>query len=208
MSYTDDQREETIAMIHLDTWGSTSYPPVRWERWRFAETDYAPEWLSESDLGCEHDQCVTVLDYSLRDPVIPEGYRVAYQYQAGEKECPDCRPDDHEEDYEGQPKRSECTLCEQSGYIYSGEECVVLVLAPRYSYGSGMSGCLYDNGPHVATSIADATASLLETFADQLEEGEEARLAANLLESGIHYFEKPEEAGAQYCEVTDLRGQS
>lgn len=189
-------------MIHLGTWGSTSYPPTEWEGFRHAETDYAPEWLSESELGCARDQCVTVLDYSLSEPRIPDGYRIAYQYQAGEHDCPDCGPGTG--DYEGKPEPGKCTLCEGSGHIYSGEECTVLVLAPRYVYGSGMSGCLYDYGPHCATSISNAADSLLEVFSD-LSEEEEAELRANLETNGIHYFRDPTEAGAQYCEVTDQR---
>ncbi len=203
MALTEAQREDIVAQIHIGTWGSTSYPPVAWEGFAHAETDYAPEWLSESELGCDRDQCVTVLDYSLGDPKIPDGYRIAYQYQAGEHECPDCGPGTG--DYEGKPEPSKCELCEGSGYIYSGEECVVLVLAPRYAYGSGMSGCLFDNGPHFATSVIEATEALAETFSDAFTEGEESRLVLDLQQQGIHYFEDPEAAGAQYCEVTDLR---
>jgi len=203
MAYSEQDRENTIAMIHLGTWGSTSYPPTHWERWAFAESDYAPEWLSESDLGCERDQCVTVLDYSLGEPRIPDGYRVAYQYQAGEHDCPDCGAGTG--DYEGKPEPGKCTLCEGSGHIYSGEECVVLVLAPRYSYGSGMIGCLFDNGPHVATSIIEATEALAETFEDAFTEGEGSRFVIDLQTNGIHYFEDKEAAGADYCEVTDQR---
>lgn len=206
MAYSEQERENTVAMIHIGTWGSTTYPPTAWEGFAHAESSYAPEWISESELGCDRDDCVTVLDYSLGEPRIPDGYRIAYQFQAGEHECPDCRPDDEPEEYERQVKRSECTLCEQSGYIYSGEECVVLVLAPRYSYGSGMSGCLFDNGPHVATSVDDAIDSLLNTFGESITSDEESAMRANLQEHGIHRFQEPGDAGADYCSIEDMRG--
>jgi len=114
------------AMVFLEQWGSTTYPPQQWERWRYAVTEYAPEWLDhESRKGCDPDSCVTVLDFTLADPVPPRGYRIVYQYQAGEKSCPWCGDGTGEES-----KRKECKLCEGDGLLYWGEECVVLVLAP------------------------------------------------------------------------------
>lgn len=201
MAYTEQQREEAAAMLFLGTWGSTTYPPTAWEGFAWSEAHYAPEWLSESDLNAEPDDCCCVL--SVGEPKIPAGYRLAYQFQCGEATCPDCRADDAPEGFEGQPKRSECTLCEGDGVLYWGEEWSVLVLAPRYSYGSGSSGCLYDNGPHQATSVADAVESLTETFGD-LPDDELQLMGENLRNRGIHYFSDAAEAGADYCEVTDL----
>src|SRR5262245_61781932 len=97
--------ELQTAMVMLETHRSTSYEPKRWERWRYAEENYAPEWLTESDLDCDPDLCVTVLDFSLQEPEAPEGYRRAYQFSAGEKECP-CG--DSYRDEEHSPKREDC----------------------------------------------------------------------------------------------------
>lgn len=72
------------------------------------------------------------------------------------------------------------------------------------TYGSGMPGCLYDNGPHRAGSVDDAIDSLLQTFSDALEEGEAERMR-NALSRGngaCHVFENQEAAGAHYCEVS------
>jgi hypothetical protein len=71
----------------------------------------------------------------------------------------------------------------------------------HYSYGSGMSGCLYDYGPHFTEHKTDAVDSLLNMFQEQLETGEAETMRVNLLENGIHYFQNPSEAGAQYAEV-------
>jgi hypothetical protein len=76
----------------------------------------------------------------------------------------------------------------------------------HYSYGSGMSGCLYDYGPHFATHATDAVDSLLNLFQDTLETGEPETMRVNLLENGIHYFQNPSEAGAQYCEIVKQEG--
>lgn len=127
---TPEERNQTVAMIHLETWGSTTYPPEKWGKWRWAEKDYAPEWLTEDDLGCDPDSCVTVLDFSLSVPEAPAGYRLVYQYAAGEHECHECHPDDQPSEFDGQTRQSECELCEGDGYIYSGEECQVCVFAP------------------------------------------------------------------------------
>lgn len=204
MAYTQEQREQNAAMLFLGTWGSTSYPPVSWEGFAWTEAHYAPEWLSESEIGAEHDECCCVLSYSW-PPRVPDGYRLAYQYQCGEADCPDChgRKDDEPEQYEGQPKQSECPLCEGDGVLYWGEEWSVLVLAPRYSYGSGSAGCLYDNGPHLATSLKESIESLTETFAD-LPEEELRLMGENLRNRQIHYFSDAAEAGADYCEIQDL----
>ncbi len=198
----DTDRQNTIAMIHIGTWGSTSYPPTAWEGFAHAESSYAPEWISESELGCDRDDCVTVLDYSLGEPKIPEGYRIAYQFQAGEHDCPECGPGTG--DYEGKPETGKCELCKGDGIICSGEECTVLVLAPRYSYGSGSAGCLFDDGPHFATSIDAAAEALIETFGEYLQDGEDERLLTNLKAHGSHRFESPD-AGAEVCTVDDLR---
>ena len=123
--FTETDRDNETAKLFLDSWGSSSHPPEKWERWNYAETNYAPEFLSESDLGCDRDDCCTVLDFSLSEPEPPEGYRVAYHYPAGERECPWCGPGTgNEHDLET------CKLCEGDGYLYWGEECLVVVFAP------------------------------------------------------------------------------
>jgi hypothetical protein len=134
---TQTPEDMVRASIFLEYYGSSSHDPEQWHKWRYAETGYAPEWLSKDDLTddsqldfTDHDECVTVLDFSLSEPDPPEGWRVAYQYPAGEKDCPWCRPDNEPAEDEHQLKRSECKLCEGDGLLYWGEECVVVVFAP------------------------------------------------------------------------------
>jgi hypothetical protein len=72
------------------------------------------------------------------------------------------------------------------------------------TYGSGMPGCLYDNGPHRAQNVDDAISDLVQTFYDALEEGEEARMREALSRGSgaCHVFENQKAAGAHYCEVS------
>jgi len=72
----------------------------------------------------------------------------------------------------------------------------------HYSYGSGMSGCLYDYGPHFTSHKTDAVDALLNVFQESLETGEPETMRVNLLEKGIHHFQNPSQAGATYCEVS------
>lgn len=134
MEYTAKMRDDEIAMVHLGTHGSTTYPPKQWHQWSFAEVDYAPEFLlTKKDLGgANHDECVTVLDYSLSIPEAPDGYRLVCQYPAGEQDCPWCGDGTGDDDDGKSPecRRPECKLCEGSGHIYSGEGCQVCVFAP------------------------------------------------------------------------------
>lgn len=76
-------------------------------------------------------------------------------------------------------------------------------MAHHYVYGSGMSGCLYDNGPHTAKTLDEAIESLIETFSD-LDNDDLLAMRNDLRESGIHYFkgEARELAGADYCDAT------
>lgn len=194
------------AMVMLGTYGSTSYPPKKWERWRFAETDYAPEWLTVDDLdGAEPEECVTVLDYSLREPEAPEGWKLVYQYAGGEKDCPDCEgkgtlPEYAGPELEGKP----CPLCEGDGLLYEGEECQVCVFRPLvWISGSGMVGCLYDGGPDRHFSKDEAIENLLFRF-DDLSERYRARMRRDLEAHGYHQFDRRIRrfAGADYCEIS------
>jgi hypothetical protein len=205
-------KDLTIAHIFLEEWGSTSYLPVRWKGYRYAITDYAPEWLSAEDLeGHEPDMCTTVL--SVGDLGAPKGFQRVYSYQVGEKTCP-CSV------YRsfGLPHPKEkCPLCEGDGVLYWGEEWQVVVFAPEsYTYGSGMVGCMYDNGPHIAYSKKDAIESLSQTF-DNLPARALQRMRGDLKRHGKHYF--PGDvmarndcgelesiramAGADYCEISE-----
>lgn len=74
-------------------------------------------------------------------------------------------------------------------------------MAKHYVYGSGMSGCLYDNGPNLAETIEEATESLLCVFSE-LDDKEKEELRVNLRVDGIHYFSNRSFAGADYCDVT------
>lgn len=71
----------------------------------------------------------------------------------------------------------------------------------HWTYGSGMCGCLFDSGPGVAERLGDAIEAVLAPF-DDLDETELEQAKANLRLNLIHYFANPEQAGAQYCEVS------
>ncbi len=220
---TQEQIDNERNLVALELWGSTSGMLTKWEgktedgedfSYAACKDIYAPDWLSESDLGCERDECVTVVHQSyFSAPRVPAGYRIADQYNQPEKECPWCNPSyvegcEPESPYlAGDKTKPECPLCEGSdrGYIYFGDDCSVVVFAPRYSYGSGMVGCLYDNGPHRATSVEDAIESLKSTF-DELNDLTWERVAKDLREQGIHYFDRRlwPFVGADYCEISDL----
>ncbi len=157
---------------------------------RYAYTaEGAPEWLDSNDLdGCDSDDCVTVL--TCGTPIPPPGYRAVYSYDAGERDCPECEgrgifSEEMAEACHGAVKAGDlCPLCAdeydlelvasgektpvevKSGHLYWGEEWQVVVFGPAFSWGSGMVGCLYDNGPNHATSVDDAIEGVLESFND------------------------------------------
>ncbi len=193
------------ALVMLEAWGSTSHPSEPWERWLNVERNYAPEWLDKDDLqGADPDDCMTILDYSLSEPEAPEGWRLVYQYAAGEKECPWCGDGTGNED-----TRADCKLCEGDGLLYQGEECQVCVFAPalrpkHWISGSGLAGCLYDNGPNVHDSKEDAIESILFNF-DCLGKCSTARLKKDLEDHNIHYFDRRIRpfAGASYAEISE-----
>lgn len=204
---TKSQRDRTIAHVFLEEYGSTSYLPVRWKGYRYAITNYAPEWLTESDLNAEPDQCVTVLDFGGRSDA-PNGWTEVYRYEAGERECPWCGPGTGNEH-----TRPECKLCEGNGMLYWGDDCQVVVFAPAYVYGSGSAGCLYDFGPHRAGSKREVIEAFTELFSE-LPKRALQRMRGDLQRNGIHYFpntpcrdqsgEKTTVralAGSDYCEV-------
>ncbi len=71
-----------------------------------------------------------------------------------------------------------------------------------WANGSGMSGCLFDNGPnHGFETRSDAIDDLCQTFDDRVPTHEQDEMRATLLSSGAYWFHDPSEAGAQYCEV-------
>jgi len=73
----------------------------------------------------------------------------------------------------------------------------------RYCYGSGMFGCLYDNGPNFCDHKAAAVEALMFDFFEQLAEGEAPRMQANLFDCGFHAFADPLAVGVEYCEITE-----
>ncbi len=97
-----------------------------------------------------------------------------------------------------------CELGRQQGYTEGLEHIQAPSAAPTFrhwTYGSGMCGCLFDSGPHVAERLGDAIEGVLVPF-DDLDETELEQAKANLRLNFIHYFAHPQEAGAQYCEVS------
>lgn len=77
--------------------------------------------------------------------------------------------------------------------------------ASHYSYGSGMSGCLYDN-QGTARTRDDAIECVLFVFKDEMSGREYKRAKAALRADGIYYFQRPGDVGAQYCEISEQRG--
>lgn len=63
----------------------------------------------------------------------------------------------------------------------------------HYVYGSGMHGCLYDYGPHVALNATDAAESLSGVF--EFSDARKRELIRDL------YLELKLEDGAEYCEI-------
>lgn len=113
----------------------------------------------------------------------------------------------------GQQHELEELAAESLGAVYSEhqskwvseEEAEAEKNATHYTYGSGMSGCLYDNGPHCAETLEDAIEGVLFPF-DDLPEEELEQARTNLREQHIHYFSDPDTAGADYCEVSEQSG--
>jgi hypothetical protein len=84
-------------------------------------------------------------------------------------------------------------------------------MSTHYIYGSGMVGCLYDNGPHYAATLEDAIDGALFAF-DDLETSEEhpnsdalVNAEKDLRADGIHYFPASvrRDAGADYIEISE-----
>jgi hypothetical protein len=83
----------------------------------------------------------------------------------------------------------------------------------HWGYGSGMPGCLFDNGPHFANTQDDAISAVLWHFSEtgnesDLSEEELAQARADLLECGTHYFpsERRGELGASMVQVWEEQG--
>jgi hypothetical protein len=76
----------------------------------------------------------------------------------------------------------------------------------HYITGSGMPGCLYDNGPNYADTLQDAIDGLVWLFAETGNEGDSelaALMREGLAEGGSFYFPDPHAAGAVYCEISE-----
>ena len=76
----------------------------------------------------------------------------------------------------------------------------------HFCFGSGMFGCLYDNGPNYSTTKQEAIEALLDLFEDSIEPRELRIMGRNLELQGYHGFSEPSEAGAQYCEIIEQAG--
>lgn len=78
----------------------------------------------------------------------------------------------------------------------------------HWSYGSGMVGCLYDNGPHFVEHLRDAVDGALLPFLDVLTDAEEKAARRALRFEGIYYFpsKRRAEFGADYVEVCKQQG--
>jgi hypothetical protein len=69
-----------------------------------------------------------------------------------------------------------------------------------------MAGCLYDYGPNFCEDIEEAIGSFTQLFEDCVGPDELIEMRANLRENGGHRFRNPQEAGAQYCEISEEFG--
>lgn len=87
-----------------------------------------------------------------------------------------------------------------------GHYTVEVYEATHYSYGSGMSGCLFDD-QGTARTREDAIKGALLIFEDHISGRELKRAKAALRSDGIHYFRNPGEVGAQYVEISEQRGE-
>lgn len=83
----------------------------------------------------------------------------------------------------------------------------------HWGYGSGMPGCLFDNGPHFAETQEQAIDAVLWYFSEtgnesDLSEEELAQARADLKSDGIHYFpaERRAELGASLVQVWEEQG--
>lgn len=108
--------------------------------------------------------------------------------------CLDCGAQWHDDDAQEQVSEGDGS-CEETA-----DES-----ATHWSYGSGMTGCLYDGGPGFAETKTDAIEAALSSFFD-LSEGALACARAGLEQDGIYYFPSELCAGADYVEITELDG--
>lgn len=81
----------------------------------------------------------------------------------------------------------------------------------HWCYGSGMIGCLYDNGPHFAETLEEALDGVLWPFTntgneEDLTEVEEQEIREALTSDGIYYFTDPVRFGAHFVQVGELDG--
>lgn len=83
----------------------------------------------------------------------------------------------------------------------------------HWGYGSGMPGCLFDNGPHFAATQQDAIDGVLWYFSEtgnesDLTEQELEQARADLKSDGIHYFpaERRQDLGASLVQVWECDG--
>lgn len=83
----------------------------------------------------------------------------------------------------------------------------------HWGYGSGMPGCLFDNGPHHTDSQENAIEGILRYFSQtgnetDLSEEELEQARRDLREDGIHYFpeHRRSELGASLVQVWEEPG--
>lgn len=86
-------------------------------------------------------------------------------------------------------------------------------MATHWGYGSGMPGCLFDNGPHFCETQEQAIDGVLCYFSEtgnesDLSAAELEQARADLKECGTHYFpaERRLELGASLVQVWEADG--
>lgn len=87
-------------------------------------------------------------------------------------------------------------------------------MATHWGYGSGMPGCLFDNGPHFCETQEDAIDGVLAPFhgtgnESDLSESELEDARIDLRGGGSHYFpfNRRAELGATVLEVWEADGE-
>lgn len=76
----------------------------------------------------------------------------------------------------------------------------------HWGYGSGMPGCLFDNGPHFCETQDDAIDAALWLFSESgnetdLTEAELDTAREDLKRDGIHYLARPQDHGARLMQI-------
>lgn len=116
--------------------------------------------------------------------------------------CLDCGAQWHDDDAQEQVSDGDGSCDEQA----AADEH-----ATHWGYGSGMPGCLFDNGPHFCETQDDAIDAALWLLSEtgngtDLSEDERAAAVADLKRDGTHYLARPQDHGAALVQIWEEDG--